>query len=126
MSFASERTSIESRLSTNWTTTTIDYQNVDFNTPNNSSWIRLSILNGQSDYRAIDSKKRHLGLISIQAFAPVNTGTASIRGYADSLAAIFDNQSFDDVVCGVASIASVGSSDVWYQVNITIPYWRDA
>ena len=126
MSFANERSSIEARLSANWTTTAVNYSNVDFDTPNNSPWVRLSILNGQSDYRAINSKKIHLGLISIQVFTPVNTGTASIREYADTLASIFDDQSFDDVVCGVASIASVGSSDVWYQVNITIPYRRDA
>ena len=67
MSFANERTSIESRLNSNWTTTTIEWENVDFDTPNNA-----------------------------------------------------------DVVCGVASMANVGTSDIWYQINITIPYRRDA
>ena len=126
MSFANERTSIESRLNSNWTTTTIQWENVDFDTPNNAPWVRLSILNGDSDYRAIDSKKVHLGLIVIQLFTPINTGTATAKGYVDALAAIFDDQSFDDAVCGVASMANVGTSDIWYQINITIPYRRDA
>ena len=125
MSFASERSSIEARLNSNWSTTTIDWENVDFNTPNNASWVRLSILNGDSDYRAMDSKKVHIGIISVQVFTPINTGTATAGGYADTLAAIFDDRSFDDVRCGVASIASVGNSDIWYQINITIPYRRD-
>jgi len=126
MSFASERTSIESRPNANWTTTTIDWENVDFNTPNNASWVRLSILNGESGYRAMESKKIHLGIIAVQLFTPINTGTAIARGYVDTLAAIFDDQSFDDVVCGVASIANIGTSDIWHQINITIPYRRDA
>ena len=125
MSFANERTSIEARLNANWTTTTINWENVDFDTPNNASWIRLSIINGASDYRVLEAKKQHLGMIAIQVFTPVNTGTATVRGYCDTLAAIFDDQTFDDVVCGVASIANVGASDVWYQINISIPYRRD-
>jgi hypothetical protein len=125
MSFANERASIEARLNANWSTTTIDWENVDFNTPNNASWIRLSIINGTSDYRVLEAKKQHLGMIAIQVFTPINTGTSTIRGYCDTLAAIFDDQSFDDLVCGVASISNVGGSDVWYQINITIPYRRD-
>ena len=125
MSFANERASIEARLNANWSTTTIDWENVDFNTPNNASWIRLSIINGASDYRVLEAKKQHLGMIAIQVFTPINTGTSTIRGYCDTLAAIFDDKSFDDLVCGVASISNVGGSDVWYQINITIPYRRD-
>jgi len=86
----------------------------------------MSILNGSSDYRAINHKKINLGLIVIQVFTPINTGTVTARSYADTLAAIFDDQSFDDVVCGVASIANIGTSDIWYQMNITIPYRRDS
>jgi len=36
MSFASERTNIEGRFNTNWTTTTIAWGNADFDTPNNA------------------------------------------------------------------------------------------
>jgi hypothetical protein len=125
MSWADERASIEARLSDNWSTTTIDWENVDFNTPNNAAWIRLSIINGASDYRVIQAKKQHLGMIAIQVFTPINTGTALARSYCDTLAAIFDDQNFDDVVCGVASITNVGASDVWYQTNVSIPYRRD-
>jgi hypothetical protein len=125
MSFVNERAYIEARLSANWATTPIDWENVDFDTPNNSPWIRLSVLNGESDRRNINSGKRHLGLVVIQIFVPINTGTNTIRGYADTLAAVFEDQDFDDVECGIASIAIIGNSDVWYQVNVTIPYRRN-
>jgi len=125
MSFASERTNIEGRFNTNWTTTTIAWGNADFDTPNNASWVRFNILNGNSAYRAINGLKRHTGVINIQIFAPVNSGTHTIRGYADTIAAIFDGQSFNDVVCDVASIETIGADDRWHQINVNIPYWRD-
>ena len=125
MSFASERTNIESRFNTNWTTTTIAWGNADFDTPNNASWVRFNILNGNSSYRAINGLKRHNGIINIQIFAPVNSGTHTIRGYADTIGAIFDGQSFNDVVCDVASIQTIGTDDKFHQINVNVPYWRD-
>ncbi len=125
MSFASERTNIEGRFNTNWTTTTIAWGNADFDTPNNTSWVRFNILNGSSAYRAINGLKRHTGVISIQIFAPVNSGTHTIRGYADTISAIFDGVSFNDVVCDVASIITIGADDKFHQINVNVPYWRD-
>jgi len=126
MSFASERTNLETRFNTNWTTTPIAWGNADFNPPSNSEWVRFNIINGSSGYRAINNLKRHNGLITVQIFAPINSGTHTIRGYADTISAIFDGESFNDVVCDVASIATIGTDSAWHQINVTIPYWRDA
>ena len=125
MSFVNERTSIENRLETLWNTTAIHWDNVSFTEPASKTWIKCNILNASSTYRAIDSKKKHIGLIILQIFVPINSGTAVVRGYADSLAAIFENQNFDDVVCGIASIEKVGINTVSYQINVKIPYRRD-
>lgn len=125
MSFAAERASIEERLFDNWLTTPIAFDNVDFDPPNNSEWVRLNILNGASSNRTIEAKKRHTGAIVLQLFAPKHGGTGTLRGYADTLAEIFEDQTFDDVVCDTASLTNVAGSDEWYQLNLTIPYWRD-
>ena len=125
MSFASERTNIEGRFNTNWTTTTIAWGNTDFDMPNNAAWVRFNILNGNTSYRAINGLKRHTGIINIQIFGPINSGTHTIREYSDTIAAIFDGQSFNDVVCDVASIQTIGTDDKFHQVNVNIPYWRD-
>jgi len=125
MSWASERASIEGRLSANWATTTIAYDNVDFDPPDNAAWIRLNILNGDSGYRALEGKKRHAGVIILQLFAPKNQGSNTLRGYADTLAGVFEDTSFNDVVCRNASITNVGFNQEWYQLNVSIPYWRD-
>ncbi len=125
MSFAAERTNIEGRFNTNWATTTIAWGNADFDTPNNAEWVRFSILNGNSSYRAFNKAKRHTGVINIQIFAPVNSGTHTIRGYADTISTIFDGVEFDDVICDMASIETIGTADRWHQINVNIPYWRN-
>jgi hypothetical protein len=126
MSFVDERLSIENRLQEFWNYTPVAWENVDFDIPNNSDWIRLNILNGSSNYRAIDYKKRHTGVILIQVFTPVNTGTNKVREYSDTIASIFDSRTFSDIVCDVASVQNIGADDGFHQVNVTIPFWRDS
>ncbi len=125
MSFVNERLLIEDRFEATWTFTPIAWDNVEFDSPNNDNWVRFNILNGVGDYRAINNLKRHTGVIVVQIFAPRNSGTSTIRQYADYAVAIFDNRSFGDVVCGVANMETVGTDDIWHQINVNIPYWRD-
>jgi hypothetical protein len=125
MSFVDERLAIENRLQEFWNYTPIAWENVDFDIPNNSDWIRLNILNGDSGYTALGGLKRHTGVLLIQVFTPVNTGTNKVREYSDTIANIFDSRSFSDIVCDVASVQNIGADDGFHQVNVTIPYWRD-
>lgn len=125
MSFAAERASIEGRMAANWATTPIAYDNVDFDPPNASAWVRLNILNGDTAYRALEGKKRYSGMIVVQCFAPKNSGTETLRGYADSIGTVFEDQIFDDVVCRAAILTTVRTDANWHQINVTIPYWRD-
>jgi hypothetical protein len=125
MSYEAERASIEGRLNDNWSTTAIAYENVDFDPPNDTAWVRLSILNGESRYRTVNNGKRHTGVISVQLFVPRNSGTNTARNYADTLAGIFDNSNFNGIICRTASIFTQSLEDEWLQLNINIPFWRD-
>lgn len=125
MSFSNERIAIENHFEEFWIDTPVAWENVTFNTPNNSAWVRLNVLNGSSAYRAINSLKRHLGLIIVQIFVPKDTGTNQGREYSDTVSAIFEGKKISDVVCDVASIETIGTDSAWHQVNVTIPYWRD-
>lgn len=125
MSFAQERQSIENRFKDNWTATDVAYDNVPFNPPTDSEWVRLNILNGDSACRAINKRVRHTGIISVQIFAPVGTGTQTSREYADTVYSIFNNLRFDDIVTDVPSIVTIADDKVWLQTNITVPYYRD-
>ena len=126
MSFANERAEIENRLEANWLDTVIDYDNVAFDQPNNSPWIRLTILNGATVYRALQYKKRYNGIINVQIFVPIKSGTSIARQYADTVCSIFDSAKFDSVYCDVASVTIVGADAKWYQINVDTPYWRDS
>ena len=125
MSFENERLAIENRFEKFWIYTTVAWENVEFNTPNNEGWARLNILNGAGNYKGINNQIRHTGIIVIQIFVPRNTGTSTIRQYADYASSIFNGGKFNDVVCDVASIETIGADDIWHQVNVNIPYWRD-
>lgn len=126
MSFKNERIAIENRFEEFWNETPIAWENVAFDTPNNSAWVRLNILNGSSNYRAINGLKRNLGIITVQIFTQKDTGTNVAREYADTIRGIFESKKFSDVVCDVASINTIGADSVWHQINVTIPYWRDS
>lgn len=126
MSFAAERKSIENRFKTEWTATPIAYDNVPFNPPANSDWVRLNIQNGDSGYRALEGSIRHTGIINVQIFTPVNKATKTSRQYADIVSSIFSDKRFDDIVTDVSSINIIDDDDAWLQTNITTPYYRDA
>lgn len=124
--FALERKNIENRFSLEWTITPIAFENVPFNPPTDSDWVRLSIQNGDSGYRAIERKKRHTGNISVQIFTPINKGTATGKEYADIVINIFSDQQFNDIVTNVSSIITIDDDKAWYQTNVITPYYRDS
>lgn len=126
VSFVDERVAIEDRLENFWMFTPIAYENISFNQPNNTPWVRLNILNGATEYRALQYKKRYNGIINVQIFCPIKSGTSIARQYADSVCSIFDSETFETVVCDVASVTIVGADAKWYQINVDTPYWRDS
>lgn len=129
MSFANERNVIEVKFKDGWSNLTnpppVAYENVNFTMPVDSPWVRLNILNGASGYRAINNLKRWTGVIIVQIFVPSGSGTKKARVYADEAATIFDSKRFNDIVCNVASINSIGVNNAFYQMNVSIPFWRD-
>jgi hypothetical protein len=126
VSFETERTEIENHLEKYWLNTPVHWDNIAFNQPNNKPWIRLNILNGATEYRALQYKKRYNGIINVQIFVPIKSGTNIARGYADDVCSIFDSTFFDTVYCDVSSVTIVGADAKWYQINVDTPYWRDS
>ena len=132
MSFASERAAIEARLSTNWTTTTVQYENVPFTKPNNNTYVALFIINGDATQIDLVPNPIHrfLGTITMQLFVPEGSGTNLVRGYADTLAGIFRNVQFNSgssgtILCRTPTIQRVGVNSGIYQTNVSVPYQRD-
>lgn len=130
MSYADERDAICSRFEAHWASRTpLAWPNRGFAVPPEREWIRLTILDGDTRQVSIGSPganiHRHSGVIVIQVFVPIDSGTRTARDLADQAAAIFRNQRFDGIRCDVPSVREIGPDGVWFQVNMSCPFRRD-
>jgi hypothetical protein len=132
MSFADERQAVEARLSDNWTTTPIAYENVPFSEPSNGRYVAVHVLTGQGTQEDICPSPRHRyqGLIQIRITVPANEGTELAKSYADTISALFRSVSFSagssgTILCRTPSILSLGIQDGQFTLVISVPYQRD-
>ena len=131
MGWASERKAIEARMSANWATTPIKYENAPLQELT-AAHIGLFIRPGDRAQVTLGSNPtiRSISIIIVQIFVPQESGLVLARTYADTIAAIFDRLQFmtddnDLISCQTASIDVVGESGGMYQVNLTVPYSRN-
>jgi len=124
MSFESIRSAVAARLATNWTTMPIAYENRDFTPPTSGGWIELTVIGNTGQTLGIGSAVmvRDTGLISINVYTPEGSGTATGRGYADTLAALFEHERFSGITTYAATLTTRGVVNGWHQLNLTIPY----
>lgn len=125
MSFDALRAAIEQRMSDNWVVTDIAYPNVAFDAPKDA-WVRLNILQGETVRRNINAQKKYQGVIIVQVFTLLGTGTMLGRSLADDVVALFEDARFSGVVCEIASLTDAGPSEDWHQINVSIPFYLDA
>ncbi|RLA56950.1 MAG: hypothetical protein DRR04_13620, partial [Gammaproteobacteria bacterium] len=83
MSFKYEAQLIEEKFNTAWgNTTPIEWDNVDYNPTAGTSYVKFTIVNGNSTIAGIGGSSnmhRIRGLISINVFTALNTGSRSGR-----------------------------------------------
>lgn len=131
MSYADARDATCGRFEALWAgRTPVAWPNRGFIPPTAGEWVRLTILDGEARQASIGNPganlHRHSGVIAVQVFAQIDSGTRAARDLADHAAAIFRNQRFGDIRCGVPSVREVGPDDVWFQVSMSCPFERDA
>jgi hypothetical protein len=116
------------RFVAGWTTTPVAYENVSFDPPSKSPWVRFTLtpLQGEtagSSPNGTSTLVRDSGLVSIQLFIPAGDGSKAAMGYVDDLIAIFEHSRFNGIMVYSASVTVIGAdSQGWHQTNITIPY----
>lgn len=129
-----ERAAIEGRFAANFTALPCKYENQRFTPPAQSAWVALTILNGEARRASIGTTtplQRYPGIIQIDVYVPENTGTATARGHADTIASVFRDVTFTagttgKVVCGTPYATPLGVADGWYRIAVTVPFRRDA
>jgi len=126
--FQDIRQAIEARMASNWTTTPIAYDNVAYTPTPATPFVRLLIEEVDSKQVSMSTTPCHrfTGLIVVMIFVAINTGTNTVRGYADTIAGIFRNADFSNIKCQSPRIIRVGDIGEWYQVSVITDFYKDA
>ncbi|HDK7109382.1 TPA: electron transfer flavoprotein subunit beta [Klebsiella pneumoniae] len=103
----------------------VDYPNGPvFDPSNRDIWARLTNIAGQAGATEIgDGPVVHrTGLLIIQLFVPVGSGTLLISRTADKIRELFEFQDDGRLSYFAVSCYDAGEADGWYQINLNIPY----
>lgn len=125
--FQDIREAIETRFSTNYTDTDISWDNVVYAPSSETPFVRL-IINEVDSFQVSMSTTpchRFTGIIHALIMVPVGTGTNAVRGYADTIADIFRNATFDGVHCKTPRIVRIGDVGEYYQLSVLVNFWKD-
>jgi len=133
MSFEDERVAIESRMSDNYSSTTVKYENIPYTQPTDATWVSLTILSGSGTVDSIGSGANRLerfsGVIQIDIYVPEDGGTKSARDIADLVHTVFDNVQFSSGSSGtittrVPSYSTLGVEAGWHHSVVSVAYHR--
>jgi hypothetical protein len=134
MSYAAQHNAIRTRFNTQWASaTTIAWPNVDFDPPEEESWVRFSIEDAGALVASFgdpgNNTTRHSGLIIINVFSPLKKGDGAALALCDNVAAAF--RGWSDATSGVKVrqapfVRRVEAKQKWYQFNVLIPFERDS
>ncbi|EOG2471107.1 TPA: phage tail terminator-like protein [Klebsiella pneumoniae] len=127
MTFTEIRNAVISRMAaqTAIASDAVNYPNGPvFDPSNRDIWARLTNIAGQAGATEIgDGPVVHrTGLLIIQLFVPVGSGTLLISRTADKIRELFEFQDDGRLSYFAVSCYDAGEADGWYQINLNIPY----
>ena len=126
MTAKADSIAIESRFATGFTVCLVKYSNVKFVPANRIAWAEIHVIIADSMNAEIGAgRHRNIGIISVNIYEPINTGTAAGKEKADIAVAIFRDQQFNGITCRSPKIVQVGEVDEWYVINMSVPFYRD-
>ncbi|HFO0258604.1 TPA: phage tail terminator-like protein [Raoultella ornithinolytica] len=103
----------------------VDYPNGPvFDPSGRSIWARLTNISGQAGATEIGAGPvvHRTGVLIIQLFVPVGSGTLQITQTADKLTELFEFQDDGRLSYFAVSAVPAGETDGWSQLNLQIPY----
>lgn len=125
MNYLQEKIAIESFFSGNWVSTEIAFENGP--SPDADEWVRISIQNGEAFQASLGDSPafRYPGMVFIQIFTRKDGGSGRALELADELNDLFKLTVVDGIVFKVPQIKKINSADSeWYQVNVSIEFYR--
>ena len=133
MGFATTEAAIRSRFNTQWSTLRptvplyFDNAGDDVTPPQNSAWVRLTILPGASSQVEMGNLRRwrRIGVIVVQIFVPAASGTGLAAELGDTVRDIFEGVTISGVIFRATSLNRVGLDGAWLQYNASTSFQAD-
>lgn len=135
MSTEAARAAIAARFQAGWTgpgALPVEYENLHFKPPEGAPWCRFSIQWGERDSVAVGgTRKRQVGILSLQIFMPETGGTKAATVATDKLAEIFDSA---QIVAGPGLVVTfdqvggpeqAGTRTGYQQQNAAVSFYVD-
>ena len=128
MSFQQAQLDIETRFAVAFTSTvSVKYQNVNFRPTSGQTYAELQIFDTATIRASLGTPALHRthGLIRVNIFTTLNSGTTTGRALADAAAAIFRDATFSGIVCRSPRVLNVGEAEGWWVTSMIVEFYRD-
>lgn len=133
MGFAATEAAIRSRFNSQWSTLRptvplyFDNAGDDVTPPQNSAWVRLTVLPGASQQVEMGRLRRwrRVGVIVVQIFVPAASGTGLAMEIGDTVRDIFEGVTLSGVIFRATSLNRVGLDGAWLQYNASTSFQSD-
>lgn len=133
MGFAATEAAIRSRFNTQWSSLRptipafFDNAGDDVTPPEDSTWVRLTILPGDSSQVEMGNTRRwrRVGVLIVQIFVPAASGTGLALELGDTVRDIFEGLTVSGVIFRATSLNRVGLDGAWLQYNAITPFQAD-
>ena len=121
------RNVVETHLQDNWTQTPIQWENVHFEPIEGQSFIAPVIVPTSGIQISLGgvALNRWEGFIDISVFIPMNQGSKTGNDLADALIKLFYHYTEQGVSFYTGYAKPTGSTESWWKINVTIPYYFD-
>ena len=139
MSAVDERSAIGTLFLAGWDegANPIAWPGREFTPPATGNWARLVIRHADAFQMELGGNRnqyRHVGVVIVQVFTPLNKGDGTALTLAEVAAQVFRDTrrvaagTDADIVFGTPLVENIGpdEKDAYYQVNVSIPFNRDA
>jgi hypothetical protein len=134
MQFDRVQTSLEAYIQSIWTTTTISFENIAFNSDMYDEFVAMRVVFGDTVQRSITGCYRVMGLLILSIYVRPATGVSQALVYADQLSALLVAAQISPVPPHTAPVVQLIAPDLykgakeengWVKVQLSCPFHYD-
>lgn len=124
MSYLTEKKNIEEFFIANWTHTPIEFENGE--TSLTSEYVRITIQNGDAFQVSMGDNPsfRHVGVVFVQIFTATDIGSGRALELADLVDQLFRIAVVSNIHFSVPQVKRIRNESEWFQVNVSIAFYR--